>query len=79
MGKIKLFVELFIGSIFHFYDTPERKLIKSGEIEYLAPDTTTKKISPSVAVFEDQPKRLPSLIYGDTIKDEEGERNEHQR
>lgn len=48
--SIKLFLELITGTIFYFYDQPRRKLIKSDQFHYIAPEGP-HQIHPYVAVF----------------------------
>ena len=63
---LKLFNNLTVGSWFHFYDTPERKLLKLGDCSYLGPNREgDKKISPTVAIVPDpdMDKKRPSPIF----------------
>jgi len=50
---IKLFIELPIGTWFHFYDTPERKLLKSNGSHYISPEGR-RTLNQFVAVFPDK-------------------------
>jgi hypothetical protein len=54
--KIKLFLELKKSQIFHFYDKPGRKLVKSDSSHYVGPEGR-RRISPTVLVVEDKDKR----------------------
>lgn len=53
----KLFIELLIGDWFHFYDKPERQLMKSDHSHYISPEGR-RPISPFVLIFKDaQPEK----------------------
>lgn len=52
-SKPTLFNRLERGDIFHFYDTPDRKLIKSDVRHYVGPGGR-RVISPTVLVFKDE-------------------------
>ena len=56
MSKLLLFLELLISDIFHFYDNPDRKLIKSDDTHYVAPEGR-RSISPTVGVIKDDPEK----------------------
>jgi|WetSurMetagenome_2_1015567.scaffolds.fasta_scaffold46014_10 hypothetical protein len=59
---LKLFIELAVNDIFHFHDKPERKLVKSDDRHYVAPEGR-RVISPSVAVMkDDSPKNQPTYL-----------------
>ena len=49
---LKLFIELIQGTLFHFYDKRNRKLIKMNKDHYVAPEGV-HKINPHVAVVQD--------------------------
>jgi hypothetical protein len=69
---LKLFIELLVGQFFHFYDTPERKLIKSDSSHYISPEGTRRLISPFVAVFTDNLIKKQKSIYDHTKGDSNG-------
>lgn len=71
MGK--LFVQLIVSQIFHFFGNPKRKLIKSDNSHYIAQEGR-RSINPYTLVFEDQTESKEKSIYDKT----EGESNEHQ-
>lgn len=68
----KLFINLIVSQIFHFYGAPERKLIKSDDSHYIAPEGR-RSINPFTLVFEDLVKNTRSIF-----DKSEGENNEHQ-
>lgn len=51
---LKLFVELTLGSLFHFGDKPDRILIKSNGSHYVSPEGR-RNINPFVAIFQHKP------------------------
>lgn len=51
---LKLFTELAKGSMFHFYDRPDRILIKEDKAHYISPEGR-RRIDPYVAVVERKP------------------------
>ncbi len=54
-NKLTLFNELHEGDVFHFYDKPDRKLIKSNSKHYIAPEGR-RLISLTVLVKKDEAK-----------------------
>lgn len=72
MGK--LFIQLFISTIFHFYGNPERKLIKSDDSHYIAPEGR-RSINPFTLVFEDPIETKRKSIF-DSSEGEPNERNQ---
>ena len=70
---IKLFTNLRISEMFHFYDTPNRVLIKSDDSHYVGPEGLIRPMHPYVAIVPDQPKAAPSWL-GDDLKGEDDER-----
>lgn len=70
MGK--LFVELLKSTVFYFYDKPGRKLIKSDNSHYIAPEGR-RSINPFVLVFEDRIKKFGKSIFDDTNDGENDE------
>lgn len=65
---INLFVNLLVGSIFHFGDAPDRKLIKSDDKHYVAPEGR-HSIHPHVAVISDPSINPTKSIYDQTEGD----------
>jgi hypothetical protein len=53
---LKLFIELAVNDIFHFGDNPDRKLVKSDDRHYVAPEGR-RAINPTVAVIKDDPPK----------------------
>ena len=64
---IKLFVELIVGSIFHFYDKPDKPMVKSDPSHAIG-ETGRRRMSPTVGIFEDRPDAVKS-IYDQTKGD----------
>ena len=56
MQGFLLFLELVVDDIFHFFDRPDRKLVKSDDTHYVAPEGR-RAISPTVAVVKDEPQK----------------------
>jgi hypothetical protein len=50
---LKLFCEVEKGTAFHFYDKPERVLIRSNGSHYISPEGR-RKIHPHVLVFQEK-------------------------
>ncbi len=60
---IQLFNRLKIGDWFHFYQSPERKLLKVGERQYLSPSGTFQSLDPGVAIFPDKLEKPQKSIF----------------
>lgn len=74
MGRLKLFIELIIGTRFHFGDNPSRTLIKDDPSHYVAPEGR-HKTHPHVAVIQDPPKYVTRSIWDKST----GETDERER
>lgn len=70
---LKLFNQLFKGEWFHFYDTPNRKLMKTHDTTYLSPEGF-KSISPTVLIFGDsmESERPQKSIFDKTKGEKDG-------
>jgi len=62
---IHLFITILTGEFFHYYDRPDRKLIKLDQGRYITPEGVIKRIDPYVAVFSDDRPRVPSSIFNE--------------
>ena len=69
MPGLKLFVELIRGEWFHFGDKPDRKLMKTGDKTYFAPERN-RHSDPHVAVVPDKVEGEPRKSFYDQTKDE---------
>lgn len=71
---LKLFKDVFGGDLFYFYDKPNRKLIKSNDTHYIAPEGR-RQCNPGVLVFTGP--HVPGKSFYDNIKgDSNGNGNE---
>lgn len=69
---IELFTKLMNGTLFHFGDNPERKLIKDGNTHYVSP-TGRHQIHPHVAVVPDQsPSQWRDSFYNQSKGESDG-------
>lgn len=64
---LKLFIEILIDGLFHFYDKPDNKKVKSDSSHYIS-ETGRHVIHPHVAVVEDKTQPRKS-IYDQTQGD----------
>ncbi len=65
---LKLFCQIPKGTAFHFYDTPERVLVRSNGTHYVAPEGR-HKIHPHVLVVQEKSEADHERPLLDTNKD----------
>lgn len=68
---LKLFIEILTGGLFHFYDKPNNKLVKSDGSHFVS-ETGIHRIHPHVAIVEDKTEPRKS-IYDQTQGDSDGQ------
>jgi len=64
---VDLFIRLLKTEMFHFYDTPQKKLVKIDECHYIGPQGI-RTISPTVLVVREKHEPLNTSIFVDKTK-----------